>query len=170
MRSPFTRQLRPADGSAPGMPKAKRAPKQRKRDDLDDALSVTRRSSTPVMSAPQLTLPWPETELWPNRNKGRGWKYSYRAKRRMIRETAKACVDAGLPSVLLADGHIRVRWIACPPAAHRWDDDGLGGAMKAARDTIARALAVDDVRFEAKVERGERCTDGAVIVQIEVMA
>ena len=38
-----------------------------------------------------------------------------------------------------------------------------------ARDTIARALGVDDSRFDARVERGDPCRDGAVLVEIEVV-
>ena len=37
-----------------------------------------------------------------------------------------------------------------------------------ARDTIARALGVDDSRFDARVERGNPCRDGGVIVVMEV--
>ena len=166
MMNPFLRIRRPADGSAPGMPKAQ--PRERKRDVLDDALAVVPRRPEPVSAVPHIVLPWPEPELWPNRQKGRAWKFSYAAKRRMIRTTAEACVNAGLPALTLADGPIKVRWIACPPARRRWDDDGLAGAMKHARDTIARALGVDDERFDATVIRGERCRDGAVIVEIEV--
>ena len=38
----------------------------------------------------------------------------------------------------------------------RRDNDNLGRAMKAARDTIARALGVDDSVFRAHVEIRER--------------
>ena len=37
-----------------------------------------------------------------------------------------------------------------------------------ARDTIARALGVDDSRFSARVEIGDPCRDGGVIVVMEV--
>ena len=63
----------------------------------------------------------------------------------------------------------REAWIACPPTRNRWDGDGLEGALKAARDTIARALGVDDSRFDARVERGDPCRDGGVIVVMEVI-
>ena len=36
-------------------------------------------------------------------------------------------------------------------------------------DTIARALGVDDSRFDARVERGDPCRDGAVIVEMGVV-
>ncbi|MCV2448479.1 hypothetical protein [Paracoccus sp. DMF] len=168
MKSPFTRIPRPADGSAPGMPQAKSQPRQRKRDVLDDALAVTARRPGPVCIVPRLVLPWPGSTLWPNRSKGRSWRVSYADKRALIRDTAEACVKAGLPALTLAEGPVRFRWIACSPARRRWDDDGLAGAMKHARDTIARALGVDDSRFSAEVVRGERCLAGAVLVEIEV--
>ena len=38
-----------------------------------------------------------------------------------------------------------------------------------AMPTIARALGVDDSRFDARVERGDPCRDGGVIVRMEVI-
>mgnify|MGYP007027893381 FL=1 len=70
---PVTRIIRPYDGSAPGMPKAKRPAKQRRQDVLDQHLAVTRRAPGPVTHLPQITLPWPAPKLWPNRQKGRPW-------------------------------------------------------------------------------------------------
>lgn len=164
---PVTRIMRPYDGSAPGMPKAKRPAKQRRQDVLDQHLAVTRRAPGPVTHLPQIKLPWPATELWPNRQKGRPWTYSYAAKRAQVKATAEACIAADLHLITPAPGPIRVTWIACPPTRNRWDGDGLEGALKAARDTIARALGVDDSRFDARVERGDR--DGGVIVRMEVV-
>lgn len=165
---PVTRIMRPYDGSAPGMPKAKRTARQRKTDALDQMLAVTRRRPEPVEALPQIKLPWPATELWPNRQKGRPWTYSYRAKRAQVDATAQVCVDAGLHRLTVADGPISLVLIACPPTRNRWDGDGLVGAIKADLDTIARALGVDDSRFDARVERGDPCRDGAVIVRMEV--
>lgn len=143
--------------------------RRRRQDALDMILAATRRNPEPVRIVPQIILPWPDSPLWPNRQRGRPWAYSYRPKRAQVDATARACIDAGLHRLTLADGPIRVRWIACPPPRRRWDDDGLQGALKAARDTIARSLGVDDSRFVASVERGDRCRDGAVIVQVEVV-
>lgn len=166
---PVTRIMRPYDGSPPGMPKAKRPARKRKVDALDQHLAVTRRAPGPVTHLPQIKLPWPAPPLWPNRQKGRPWTYSYPAKRAQVKATADACIAAGLHLITPAPGLIRVTWIACPPTRNRWDGDGLEGALKAARDTIARALGVDDSRFDARVERGETCRDGAVIVRMEVI-
>lgn len=166
---PVTRIMRPYDGSPPGMPKAKRPAKQRRQDVLDQHLAVTRRRPEPVTHLPQIKLPWPATDLWPNRQKGRPWTYSYPAKRAQVDATADACVAAGLHRLTVADGPISLVLIACPPTRNRWDGDGLEGALKAARDTIARALGVDDSRFDARVERGDPCRDGGVIVVMEVI-
>ena len=166
---PVTRIMRPYDGSAPGMPKAKRPAKQRRQDVLDQHLAVTRRAPGPVTHLPQIKLPWPATELWPNRQKGRPWTYSYRAKRAQVDATAQVCVDAGLHRLTVADGPISLVLIACPPTRNRWDGDGLEGALKHQRDTIARALGVDDSRFDARVERGDLCRYGGVIVRMEVI-
>lgn len=164
-----TRIMRPYDGSAPGMPKAKRPAKQRRQDVLDQHLAVTRRAPGPVTHLPQIILPWPAPKLWPNRQKGRPWTFGYADKRAQVDATAQACVDAGLHRLTVADGPISLVLIACPPTRNRWDGDGLEGALKAARDTIARALGVDDSRFDARVERGERSRDGGVIVVMEVI-
>ncbi len=166
---PVTRIMRPYDGTAPGMPKAKRPARRRKTDALDQMLAVTRRRPEQVEILPQIKLPWPEPPLWPNRQKGRPWTYSYAAKRAQVKATAEACIAADLHLITPAPGPIRVTWIACPPTRNRWDGDGLEGALKAARDTIARALGVDDSRFDARVERGERSRDGGVIVVMEVI-
>lgn len=164
-----TRIMRPYDGSAPGMPRAKRAPKKRRQDVLDEHLAVTRRAPGPVTVLPQIILPWPGSTLWPNRQKGRSWRVSWDDKRDQVNATATACVAAGLHRLTVADGPISLVLIACPPTRNRWDGDGLEGALKAARDTIARALGVDDSRFDARVERGDPSRDGGVIVVMEVI-
>lgn len=166
---PVTRIMRPYDGSAPGMPKAKRAAKKRRQDVLDKHLAVTRRVPDPVTRLPQVTLSWPGSTLWPNRKHGRGWYVSWPDKRAQVDDAAQACVDAGLHRLTVADGPISLLLIGCPPTLNRWDGDGLDGAVKAARDTIARALGIDDNRFDARVERGDPCCDGAVIVVMEVI-
>lgn len=162
------RILRPTDGSAPGMPKAKRPAKKRKPDTLDGLLAATRRAPEPVAVMPRLKLAWPDPDLWPNRRNALHWSKILPAKRAQVADTARACIDAGLHRLTVAPGPILVTFIACPARAHLWDDDGLLGALKHARDTIARALGVDDSRFRAVVERGERSKDGGVIVSIEV--
>lgn len=166
---PVTRIMRPYDGSPPGMPKAKRPARKRKVDALDQMLAFTHRRPEPAEALPQIKLPWPATELWPNRQKGRAWTFSYPAKQAQVKATAEACIAAGLHQITPAQGPIRVTWIACPPTRNRWDGDGLDGALKAARDTIARALGVDDSRFDARVERGDPSRDGGVIVVMEVI-
>lgn len=69
------RILRPYDGKAPGMPRAARAARKRKADRLDQLLTISRRRSVTVQSPPQITLPWPAPELWPNRKGGRHWSH-----------------------------------------------------------------------------------------------
>lgn len=165
---PITRIMRPYDGSAPGMPRAARPAKKRRQDKLDKMLAITRRRPEPVAILPQIILMWPRVELWPNRKAGRPWTYSYQAKRAQVDDTAEACVKAGLHLLTPAEGRISLTWTACPPSRSRWDGDGLEGALKAARDTIARALGVDDSLFDTRVDLGERCAGGGVIVRIEV--
>lgn len=166
---PVTRIMRPWDGSAPGMPKAAKPARKRKPDHLDHLLAVTRRDPQPVTVLPRIILPWPDPELWPNRMKGHHWSSSYPQKRAARLMASSRCIDAGYHLITVAPGPIRITFIACPSRNHLWDDDGLQGALKQHRDTIARALGVDDSRFDARVERGDPCRDGAVLVEIEVI-
>lgn len=47
----------------------------------------------------------------------------------------------------MADEKISLEMTFYPPANYHYDDDGLAGRMKAARDEIARFIGVDDKRF-----------------------
>lgn len=67
-------------------------------------------------------------------------------------------------------GPIFITYTCCPPSGTVYpDDDNFVSAQKGARDAIAKVLGIDDKRFRTReVKRGERCRDGAVLVEIEV--
>jgi crossover junction endodeoxyribonuclease RusA len=55
---------------------------------------------------------------------------------------------------------------AYPPDKRSRDDDNLIASMKSARDGIAKALGVDDKYFDQRLQWGEPCKPGKVVVAI----
>lgn len=52
-----------------------------------------------------------------------------------------------------------------PPAAHRYDMDGLISRFKAAQDALAEVTGVNDFQFVMTYRRGEVRKGGAVVVK-----
>lgn len=101
-------------------------------------------------------LPWPYPALWPN---GR-FHWAAKAKAtKAYRFTAK-CLALG------ADvSPIRVTF--CPKSrGPKPDMDNCIAACKALQDGLADALRVNDRDLTVTYHMGERCKDGAVIVEI----
>lgn len=124
-----------------------------------------------MTSLPRITLPWPPSALSPNGSQG-----DYRGKARAARDYKAACAailrQKGAAIRKLSEGSIvtRVTVTYCPPPrVSRYDFDNMGKRLKQGFDAIAEAIGVDDGAWRSLLqERGERCKDGAVIVQIEV--
>lgn len=118
-------------------------------------------------------LPWPPSNLSPNGSqKGlRGKRASARAYKgtcaAIMREKGRAVQK--LPAGTVVE---RVTLTYCPPPRVRlngYDFDNMGKRMKQGLDALAEAIGVDDGEWlELLQKRGERCRDGAVIVEIEV--
>src|SRR5690606_12629084 len=92
-----------------------------------------------------ITLPWPDSKLMPNRRHGKHWGASHPAKVRARQDAyylAKSAKPAAIP-----EGAIPLRIEFHAPDARRRDIDNLLAAHKAALDGIAQALGVDDSRF-----------------------
>lgn len=105
-----------------------------------------------------ITLPWPFPALWPNKRPH--WSAKARATR-AYRFTAK-CLALGSDA-----GPIRVTY--CPkPLGPTPDLDNCIAAFKAAQDGLADAFGVNDRDLIVTYRMGERCKDGAVIVEIGV--
>jgi hypothetical protein len=104
----------------------------------------------------RVVLPWPYYGLWSNHRPH--WAQKARATR-SYRFAAKALA-------LGADvGEVRVTF--CPKSRGPLPDrDNCISAFKAGQDGIADALRVNDRDLTVKHFMGERCKDGAVIVEI----
>lgn len=124
------------------------------------------------MIVASIILPWPPRALSPN-GRPAHWAVRNKAKKAQ-RDIADALArEAGLHKAKVPDGaSVNVTLTACPkPRGPYPDDDNLIASLKAARDAIAAVMGVDDARFRMQpVLRGERCRDGAVRVEFEVVA
>lgn len=101
-------------------------------------------------------LPWPYDGLWPNDRKH--WAVKSKATK-AYRFTAKSMCLGAEPGI------IRVAF--CPKSKGPFPDkDNCIAAFKAGQDGIADALNVNDRDLTVTYEFGERCKDGAVIVDI----
>ena len=104
----------------------------------------------------RIALPWPFPALWPNKRPH--WSAKARATR-SYRFGAK-CLSLGAEV-----GPIRVTF--CPkPLGPKPDLDNCIAAFKAGQDGLADALGVNDRDLRFTYEMGDRCKDGAVIVEI----
>ena len=104
----------------------------------------------------RIFLPWPDKSLWPN---GRPhWAEKAKATK-AYRFAAKAML-CGCPP-----GAVRVTF--CPkPLGPMPDRDNCIAAFKAGQDGIADALGVNDRDLTVSHVFGDRCKDGAVIVEV----
>lgn len=119
----------------------------------------------------RVILPWAKTsELSANSR----LHWSKRARRvKAQRKMADALArEAGWHKARIpADAELRMTLIYCPPSTVTTvDDDNVVTANKGARDALAAVLRIDDGRIKLQAPiRGERCRDGAVIVEVEVL-
>lgn len=101
-------------------------------------------------------MPWPFPALWPNKRPH--WSAKARATR-SYRFTAK-CFALGAEV-----GPITLTF--CPkPLGPKPDLDNCIAAAKSLQDGLADAFGVNDRDLTVKYRMGERCKDGAVIVEI----
>lgn len=119
----------------------------------------------------RVILPWAKTsELSANSR----LHWSKRARRvKAQRKMADALArEAGWHKARIpADAELRMTLIYCPPSTVTTvDDDNVVTANKGARDALAAVLRIDDGRIKLQAPiRGDRCRDGAVIVEVEVV-
>lgn len=104
----------------------------------------------------RIFLPWPPKGLWPNDRP----HWAQKAKvTKAARFMAKALLLGTQPGI--------VRITFCPkPLGPMPDKDNCISACKAYQDGIADALGVNDRGLIVTHEFGDRCKDGAVIVDI----
>lgn len=123
------------------------------------------------MMLPRIILPWAKlSELSGNS------RLHWSARNRKVSAQKKLATylaqEKGLHRVTVPEGAaVNVTLTFCPPSnVASFDDDNAVSAQKARLDAIAAVLRVNDSRFRLQtIRRGERCKDGAVIVQMEVV-
>ena len=116
----------------------------------------------------RITLPWAKTsELSANSRLHWSRKAKLIAAQKAV--ARGLALEAGWHKFRI-DGPIAVRLTFCPPSRGVVQDlDNALTAQKGALDALADVLGVDDRRFAISIERGERCRDGAVIVEMGVV-
>ena len=104
----------------------------------------------------RIVLPYPPPALWPNKRPH--WSAKARATRSYRHWTKMAANGAKA-------GPIRLPF--CPkPLGQKPDLDNCIAAAKALQDGLADAMGVNDRELRFTYEMGDRCKDGAVIVEI----
>ena len=117
------------------------------------------------MTALTITLPWPATALWPNRNYGESWKFR-QAPKKLAKELgyyeAKqfgVMLPLEVTVPVIVTFHARTK--------RRFDLGGGYLACKGYEDGIAAALGIDDYYFApVLLRRGEPEKPGKVVFQI----
>ena len=118
----------------------------------------------------RVILPWEKTsEL--SANSRLHWRRRAALVKAQKRAAYALALEAGWHKVSVPDGaDIRVSLTFCPPSRGVVPDlDNALTAQKGALDALADVLGVDDRRFKIRMEMGERCALGAVIVLVEVI-
>lgn len=95
----------------------------------------------------KITLPWPDSTLFPNRKGGRHWATYQRAKANARMEGHLAAKQAIGRNTVLLTSRTPVRVTFHAPDRRNRDWDGLAGSIKHHIDGIAQALGVDDSIF-----------------------
>lgn len=114
----------------------------------------------------KLTLPWPDTKLWVNRNSGRSWKW--RQSEKVEARDHAYYLALEYKGCLPPAEHYKITYVFHPPTRRKYDLEGAHAAMKPYVDGIAAALGVDDYLFyPALQDRGEPVKGGEVVIRIE---
>jgi crossover junction endodeoxyribonuclease RusA len=96
-------------------------------------------------------LPWPDPSLMPNRAKGRAWQGLSALRKKQLADayalTRSALVTAG-PQEFGTDKIPLTLVYILPDTRYKRDLDNLLAASKPLIDGLAKALGVDDSRFE----------------------
>ncbi len=112
-----------------------------------------------------INLPWPSSELSPN--KRQHWVVKSKA---VARYREVCCTTTMLQSVRqrMPKGPWQVIMLFCPPDNRRYDMDNLLGRMKSGLDGVCDALKVNDRDFKrAIIEQGTVQKPGSVRIKLE---
>lgn len=94
-----------------------------------------------------IKLPFPPSELMPNRKNGKHWGSTNDVKKG-ARETAHKATKSLMEAWKEPEGNIPLSILFIAPDKRHRDLDNLLAASKAALDGVAEALGVDDKRFK----------------------
>lgn len=117
------------------------------------------------MILPAITMPWPDTPLWPNSRKHRQVVAAHRKQQRAL--AYGLAVERGMHRLNVPEGVVRVSLFFCPPSLRSFDTDNAVASMKGAIDGLADALHINDRWFQPVPYRGEKCRDGGVLIVAE---
>ena len=119
---------------------------------------------------PRIILPWAKTSDL-SANSRLHWRKRHKLVNAQKRTADALAREAGWhKAVIHPDAKMILRLIYCPPSnVSTVDDDNIITAHKGARDALAAVIGVDDRRFRARAIPGERCKQGGVIVDAEVV-
>lgn len=100
----------------------------------------------------ELTVPWPDKDLFPNRKNGMHWG-SYQKKKEAARYAGY--IAAAGHSVTMGDskGGVSLEIVFFAPDARSRDLDGMLGAIKNTIDGVCAGLGIDDKCFDPVILR-----------------
>lgn len=115
------------------------------------------------------TLPFPPSELNPNRKNGRHWAATNDIKARYLRDCRILTLQA-MGAWVPPKGTMALEITFIQPDKRRRDRDNLLAAMKSGLDGISQALGVDDQHFDpVTIRRDYGTKPGAVKVVITAL-
>ena len=113
-----------------------------------------------------IELPWPSSILSPNARPHWGARNRAFSKHKSWAHNATLAHRPALQREPLPEGELRVVVTAYPPTAHKMDRDNFLSRCKAYLDGISYCLGIDDCRFDPRVQWGEVCKPGKVVIVI----
>lgn len=101
-----------------------------------------------------ITLPWPPAELNPNRKNGKHWSATHKIKTKYLSDCYHLALQAAGQNKPGA-GLLALTITFVQPDNIRRDRDNMLASIKAGLDGVAKALGVDDERFDPLIIRRE---------------
>ena len=113
------------------------------------------------MSETRIVLPWPPSELSPN--KRQHWAVLAKAKKQYRAACYNVARAHGVGRMAVDGVHLKLTFT--PPTRRRFDLDNLLSRMKSGLDGLADVIGVDDSRWTLEIVKAEQ-TGGFVTVEI----
>ena len=113
------------------------------------------------MTETRIILPWPPSELSPN--KRQHWAQLAKAKKLYRAACATQARLQGLDRMAVNAVHLKLTFT--PPTRRRFDLDNLLARMKSGLDGLADVIGVDDSRWTLEISKADR-VGGYVQVEI----